>query len=1120
MRYTSMFKLAVLLVAGLFAVGMMAQNSTTGDLAGTITDPSNAVVSGATVTITSVATNSVQTTKTNSTGSYRFPLMKPGDYKVSVSQSGFRTTTSATSIVLGEVNSLNLQLQIGQGSETVEVTGAAPLIQTEDANLSTNYSQTQLATLPAPGGDITSYAYTAPGVVVSNGAGYGNFSSFGLPSTANLFTTNGNDNMDPFLNLNNSGASNLTLGSNELQEIAVVANGYTAQYGRQAGLQENASTKSGSNGLHGNAIFNYNSSALNANDWFAIAGQQESNTPNERPKAVNRQWAWSVGGPIVKNKLFFFVDQEGLRMVLPGVSGQNFVPSAAFATFVEGNVPAATLPFYQKAFGLYAGAVGAKSAVANSCGDLGSFNGGNTVCADSFNSSANNLITEWILAGRVDYKINSNDTLFGRYHMDRGVQATGTDPINPVFNATSIQPEYDGQLNETHVFNSTTINNFILSGTWYKALFGPPSYSAAIALFPTNLAFNDGPPFTQLAPTFAYPQGRIVSQYQITDDFSKTLGGHDIKVGLNFRRNLVSDYSALAGTAGILTFNSMTEFANGMEGPNGLSSYTANYANIGAVQLKLYSLGAYVQDQWKMTSKLNLTFALRVDRNSNPVCKQDCFSRMIGPFANVTHDPAVPYDQTIKDGLSSAFPSVEKAVLSPRFGFAYNIKPNTVIRGGFGIFDDLFPSVLVDRFVTNAPNVNSFTVGNGDPTKAGQLLAPVPGSIIATANGSNAAFQSGFKSGATLASLQAQFPGFNPFSFYTMGNNLLNPKFAEWNVEIQQSLGTRYSIGLNYAGNHGYDTMSINPFLNAACVGCNPGQTFGGQIGTTPTDNRFSEIVDLTNGGYSNYHGLTASLKMQPVHGFSGNLNYTWSHGLDVCSNNCVEPFVANTDVSLRYQVSPILPGRAYGNSDYDVRHNINLNYVYQSPNSWNNQAEKWILGNWVVGGTMFYHTGIPWSPVDVASRSNLENVTGLRNGTPLATYAGAVPNASCGTNAAHWGASFAQGQPCITSASFAVGTLGFGNAARNSQRGPGFFDTDLSITKNFNVTERIKFGIGANIFDILNHQNFDLPLNSVTSGAFGAILSTIGSNTNPYGAFFGVPLNGRIMQVNAKVTF
>ena len=966
--------------------------------------------------------------------------------------------------------------------------------------------------------------------MVSNGAGYGNFSSFGLPSTSNLFTTNGNDNMDPFLNLNNSGASNLTLGANELQEISVVSNGYTAQYGRQAGAQVNAATKSGSNSFHGNAFYAFTGTALNANDWFGNALGQE------RPHAVNNNYYASVGGPIVKNKLFFFADYEALRMVLPGVSGTNTIPTSAFASYVEGNVPAAAQPFYQNIFSLYAGAPGSGNATpVNSsldanlgCGDFsgGGFGPGGAPCAEQFVSGQNNLITEWILATRVDYKINSSDTLFGRYHMDRGVQATGTDPINPVFNATSLQPEYDGQLTETHIFNPTTINNFIFSVQWYKALFGPPSFSAAVATFPTTMAFGDGFFTTLGGADNAYPQGRIPTQFQITDDFSKTIGTHDIKVGLNFRRDLVSDYSALAGTSGTLNILSMTEFANGTTFPVGpdtgpgcaysatengpCSFYNANYTNTGAVRVKYYSLGAYVQDQWKVTSKLNLTLAMRIDRNSNPTCPH-CFARLQGPFGTVTHDVNVPYNQTIQTGLSSAFSSVEKAVFSPRFGFAYSPNSTLVIRGGFGIFDDLFPAVAVDRFITNAPNVNSFSSG----VLGAESLAPGAGSVYSEADASNAAFQSGFASGATLADVGT------PFNYYTMGNKLNNPKFAEWNVEVQQLIGNKFSAGLNYVGSHGYDVMTIDPFQNAFCrtTACAAGQPYGGVIGATQTDLRFAEIVDLTNNGYSNSHGLTASFKMRPTRGFSGQFNYTWSHGLDTCSNNCLEPFVANTLVSLRYQPSPLLPGSSYGNSDYDVRHNFNLNYMYETPSNWSKPILKYVLGGWRLGGTLFYHTGLPWSPVDLASRSDLGNVTGLRNATPLATFAGAAIGTTCGESAALAGAGIG-GAPCVDATGFAVGTDGFGNHSRNSMRGPGFFNTDMSLTKTFHVGERVGVAIGANAFNLLNHPNFDLPNNSVTSGAFGTIGATVGSNTSPYGAFFGVPLNGRVMQVTGKITF
>jgi carboxypeptidase family protein/TonB-dependent receptor-like protein len=1114
-----------LLVAGLFVLQTVAQTVVSGDITGTVTDPTGAVVSGATVTATDVAENTTQSTTTNSAGLYRFPFAKPGAYRLTVSFKGFRGVAETIGVGVGQIAMANFKLELGAATETVEVSGGTLLVQTEDANVSNYFSQLQIAELPAPGGDTTSYAYTTPGIVVSNGAGYGNFSSFGLPSTANLFTVNGNDNNDPFLNVNNSGASNLTLGANELQEISVVNNGYTAQYGRQAGAQINSVTKSGSNGFHGNAFYGYNGTALNANDWFANAATDPVTgawAPTPRPHAVNNNYYASVGGPIVKNKLFFFADYEALRIVLPGVSGLNYIPSPQFATYVEGNVPAAALPFYQNIFKLYAGAPGSQNATPFPGGGCGSFDGtagfgtGGTPCALQFTSGQNNLITEWVLATRVDYKISSKDTLFGRYHMDRGVQATGTDPINPVFNATSLQPEYDGQLNETHIFNPTTINNFILGIAWYKALFGPPSFSAAVATFPTTLTFADGAPFVNLGGTDNnYPQGRIPTQYQITDDFSKTTGGHELKAGLNFRRDLVSDYSALTGTSGTLLINSMTEFANGVTAATPASQYTANFTNVGVARINYYSLGAYLQDQWKVTRNLNLTLALRVDRNSNPTCK-GCFSRLQGPFGSITHDVNVPYNQVIKTGFNSAFQNVEKAVFSPRFGFAYSLNSKTVIRGGFGIFDDLYPAIAADRFLTNAPNVNSFgsnlKVGSG-----GRLLAPGTGSVFADAAAANAAFQSGFASGLTVAGLGG--PGNGP-GYYTMQDNLRNPKFAEWSLDVQRQIGTKYTAVLTYAGNHGYDIMSVNPWLNAYCIACAAGQSFGGVIGTTPTDPRFNEVVDLTNNGYSNYDGLTAAFRVKPTKGLSGQFSYTWSHDLDTCSNNCLEPFVANTLVSLRYQPSPLLPGTSYGNSDYDVRHNFNANYVYQSSTNWSNSALKQLLGGWTLAGTLFYHTGLPWSPVDTRSRSALGNVTPLRNGTPLATFSGAVPSGSCGESAAKAAVGAAGGVPCVTQSDFSVGTLGFGNHARNSMRGPGFFDTDMSLSKGFKITERFDFAIGATAFDVLNHQNFDLPLNNARSSSIGLITSTIGTNTSPYGAFFGVPLNGRILQVHAKFTF
>src|SRR6202158_5302798 len=286
-----------ILVMGLSMLPAYAQTVVNGDISGTVSDSAGAVVQDATVSLTDLAEGKNQTTTTNATGLYRFSFLKPGEYKLTVAAKGFKSTSQMVNVAVGQVTTINAKLEIGAASEVVEVTGAAPLIQTENGDTSTTFDQTQLRALPAPGGDITSYAYTAPGVVVNSGAGYGNFSANGLPSTSNLFTVNGNDYMDPYLNLNNSGASNLTLGSNELQEVTVVQNGYTADYGRQAAAQLNAATKSGTNSFHGNANYGYNGSNLNANDWFGKSLELQQGLPNTRPHAVNNNWAVAVGGP-------------------------------------------------------------------------------------------------------------------------------------------------------------------------------------------------------------------------------------------------------------------------------------------------------------------------------------------------------------------------------------------------------------------------------------------------------------------------------------------------------------------------------------------------------------------------------------------------------------------------------------------------------------------------------------------------------------------------------------------------------------------------------------------------------------------------------------------------------
>ena len=658
MRLTWFSKCFVLLVTFALIIpgALLAQNIVTGGISGTVTDPSGAVVPTATVTLKSNSTGETQQTATSSTGLYNFPLLKPGPYSVSISQSGFRGISQKVDVLLGQTVMVNIKLAVGNASETVEVTGTAPLLQTEDANISTTFTQNQIENLPNPGGDITSYAQTAPGVLMNTqaGFGYGNFSAFGLPATSNLFTLNGNDENDPFLNLNNSGSSNLLLGQNEVQEVAVVSNGYSAQYGRQAGVQVDYSTKSGSNDFHGNANYWFDSSGFNANEWFLKSGQIASGQPNVAPFAVANQWAASFGGPIVKDKLFFYVDQEGLRYSLPSVQ-QIFLPTPNFASQIKANIAGTQplqLPYYTQLMNLYQGApsyaagaaapnnISAFDPTSGGCGDYAGaaslvggspFGGaaGQQPCLFSSESSGVNHNKEWLLTTRIDYNISNSDKIFGRFKVDHGSQPTSTDLIDPaVFSTESIQPEYEGQINETHVFSPTMVNNFILSGLWYSAVFIPDSGQAAvlatlgmstIGFGPNLLSTLGGTPAN--APDFAFPQGRNSTMAQITDDLSITKGAHTFKMGINFRRDDISDRDAQQVTGGFMSFNSLADFVNGLPNQANGDRYFQNFTSAPDAPLAFYSMGLYFQDEWRVSSNLKLTLALRGDRNSTPFAR-------------------------------------------------------------------------------------------------------------------------------------------------------------------------------------------------------------------------------------------------------------------------------------------------------------------------------------------------------------------------------------------------------------------------------------------------------------------------------------------------------------------
>lgn len=1102
---------SLLPIAGLslLAAGLRAQSLTTGGIAGTVKDPSGGLMPKVIVILKNMENGAIQESETNSQGLYRFSFLPPATYMVTAEAPNFMTTGKTIPVLIGQVSSVDIQLALKSAAASIEVTEAAVGIQTDTANLTTNISSHQLSTLPNSGNDLTFYALLAPGVEMSTNGGYGNFSSFGLPATSNVFTVNGAINNDVYLNVGNSGASNLMLGTNAIGEASVVNNGYTGQYGGLAGSQVNYVSKSGGNTYHGNALYFWNGSAMNANNWF------NNQAGDPKPFSNVNQWATSFGGafPKRKDRTFYFVDYEGLHIVLP-TNVLAKIPSPQFASATLANLAATgqtqAIPFYQNIFNLYAGAPGANTATPVPEGGCGGFTllGANVPCALQFRANQSNLSTEYLWSIRVDHNMSANDRLFVQVQRDNGTQPTYTDPINPIFNVFSPQPSMNGQISQTHTFGSTAVNQFIFTGQYYSARFGPPNEDAVLAVFPTSIRFLPALFSNMGGTSYNYPQGRNVTTYQVIDDFSKTVRSHSLKFGVNFHRIDLSYLSFQVLQHGLITERTLQDFFSGGGSANNLQQ---RFPQISEAPFAYYNLGLYAQDEWRVNPQLSLTLTLRADHNSNPVCQVNCFANLIAPFNSLVHDPNVPYNQVIRTGLHQALSATTRIIWQPRIGVAWTPfkKNTTVIRGGFGIFGDAFPGQVSAAMATNTPNRNSFTISNGPITPG------APNSLFTTAAAANQSLLNGFNSGGTVASITATNPFFQLPNFTTMDSTYRQARYQEWNLEVQHSLPWDVVASVNYVGNHGTNLIIQNNGLN----GFSPIPFVG--LPSARPDLRFQTITQYQTGAISHYSGLILSARKRMNAGLQFGAAYTFSHALDEVSNAGFDQYDLNTAPSI---LNPQNPNNIrqynYGNADYDVRHYIMVNYIWDNAirRIFSKGGPEVLAGGWTVAGTVFYRTGQPLTVVDTAASGAL---TGNGFGGPIFATPVIPGYTGCGKSAAN------PDTPCLQIAQFAPSTsapTGFGNQTRNQYRGPGFFDTDLSITKNFKIPhwEAAKFGVGFQFFNLFNHPNFDKPVNDIAQGpgVFGTINNLVSPPTSILGAFVGADASGRIIQVRGQLVF
>jgi Carboxypeptidase regulatory-like domain/TonB-dependent Receptor Plug Domain len=1111
---------ALLIALGALLQGVPAsygQSIISSDVTGTVTDPTGAVVANAAVTLTNVSTSATNMTSTNKDGTYRFAFVPPGNYKVTVSATGFQTQEHpGLSVAAGQPTTVNVQLALAKSTQTVDVVETSSLLQTENADSTTTFNRQMVENLPNPGGDITYIAQTAPGVVMNTQSGYGNFVADGMPATSNLFTINGQNYNDPFFGINNSGASNLLLGSNDIEEANVINSPYSAQYGQYAGSQITYITKSGTNQFHGDAIYMWNGRALNANQFFS------NSVGSPTPFNNFNQWQTGVQGPIWKNHTFFDVDYEGLQNVLPTASALTLVPSPQYQAAALANLAAigqaAQIPFYNQVFSVYNNAPGVGAATPVAGGGCQDFTGlpAGVPCALQFRTTPGNTNHEYQWSARVDHNFSDKDRAYIRVLRDNGFQPTFTSPFGPTFNAESNQPQMSGQVSEIHSFGPNTVNQFSGSALFYAAVFTPSDPSGALETLPTFINFA-GTPFTSTGAygepgPFFFPQGRRVFQYQIIDDFSHVKGKHTFRMGFSWLHDNITDldFQALGGPINGSLTTTLGDFYNGGGANSSLLQAFPTATEAGFV---FNTFGGYVADDWKASDRLTVSLNLRLESYANPSCDTNCFSRLATSFTG-TPDPnaaSTPYNTMILSGQHNAYPNTQAVVWEPRIGIAwrpYRNSDKTVIRTGAGIFADEISGGLAENAAFNTPGLNAFTLGNG-------MLAPgVPGSLFTTAAQANQALLSQFASGGSFNSISNSVPGFVAPNFAAFPQNFHQPTYYKWNFEVQQDIGWHTVLDVNYVGMHGTHIPVGDQGLNAYCPTSVCPNGFAG-LPAAPANAAFAQVTQYMSAGVANYDGLTLSLQKRLSAGLSFNLNYTWSHALDDVSNGGVvnEPFgILATNESVTSPQNPFNIRANYGNADYDVRHYISASFVLTDMfrHAGFHYGPNRIFGGWTLSSNWFFRTGLPFTVIDNA---NFGALLGYNyQGSIFASPLGNVPN-TCNN---------AVNSPCLTAAQFAPsGALtGFGTIGRNTVYGPHFFDVDLALMKDVKITEHVMFSFGAQAYNLFNHTNFDQPVADIANPQFGSSIAAVGPPTSLLGSFVGAGSSPRFVEIKGSVRF
>jgi len=1149
--FSSRFLLILLATLSLTA-GLWAQKDT-GTIAGTVTDPSGAVVAGAKVVVREVDRGATFSTQTTQSGEYVASPLMVGRYTVTVEHSGFkRAVSQPVSLDVQQRAVVNIKLQLGQATESVEVTGAAPLLETQTSELGQVVNARQASNLPLNGRNFAQLALLTAGTAPSEpGArdeqSFG-FSAGGARSLQNNFLLDGIDNNSNLPDLLNESNYVIQPPVDALQEFKVQTNAYSAEFGRGNGAIVNAVIKSGTNQLHGSGWGFLRNNVLDARNYFDPVGPT--------PPYEQYQFGGTLGGPVYiphvydgRNKTFFFVDYEGLRihqadtqtLLVPTASqiAGNF--ASALDTSTATGVDCNGRPTYGGELfdtrltqlsaasptglcGVPIGGYGANGLPTNviPAGKIDPlaaklaalFPGPNVSGNSAFNYIANPVENTHRsnFDTRIDQKFSDKDNSFIRFSYEDQPRIIPSPFGNSIadgggfFSGIEDNSYRSVALSETHVFRPTLVNEFRFGYNRINTHRFQFNYNTDVSgevgfpgvpFTPINgglpqLTFGDGSAPTLGSPTFL-PSVELQNTYVLSDNLTWVKGRHTVKFGTEIRREEFTIFQP-AESRGTEDFG--TGFTDNPANPGtgglGLASFLIGLADGGAINnlhnvdyhRPIYSF--YTQDDWRVTQKLTLNLGLRyelfttVKERHNEQGTFDLTDPatptiIVPKGQTMTLTPTLASQIRLSPTGSSGLVPVDTNNFAPRIGFAYQLTPNTVVRGGYGIFyggqengpySNPSPGFNPPFFITqsfNGPcgaasaNPALFASGN-DCAVPG--ISNQPGGIPGSA---------GIFVGFPATALTDP----NTPTLFTVDPRLVTPYMQQWNFGIERQLGGDTMLQITYAGSKGNKLFTFYNG-NQANPSPNPNAAFAPRRPVPLID---TGINLFASDGGSKYNSLQTRLEKRFTHGFSLLASYTYSNAEDNASNANLGS--QNNDGFRWFKH----PEWEWGHASFDVRHRFTLSYIYQLPIGHGQRflsgasgAVDQILGGWQVAGITTISSGNWYSPND--GNATFSNSDGF----PQYPDVVANPNSS---------------QHCLPGTFFNTCAFvdppegSFGNAARNSILGPGFQTWDASIFKTFSVTERTKLEFRSEFFNFPNHTNFLLsksgPQESNNSTVLGA---------------------------------